>query len=687
MIQKLKNGKFRVRYDYGFNKFYRFLLNNQIRLEKRLASIKSSKKIKAVDLKIVEKELEENLKNINYLEREHGKPVNIKTRRSFNCRNKWQAELVEKLFKDAHDYEAKGEPVPDYLLKAIQGQKDAPYRKDFLEELGYQLASVSGNRAEVVANFSFTIFIEQADINTDWLAFHDIQENEVRQTAISLCSDQETLVLKGKTFLYTGSFIGITACEDYVKALHSLAKNKKVDGIIVNGPWVKYIFLHKTAQHQKILNSVRKLAEDNIKIYAIRSNVESAELIPELKELGITFLNKIEDENNLFLSHRFSRTSSKDQLGRFRDYSVNKNLFVYTTYVAFEPTLRKDKIRYIVGSGSSSFFTPTSRIWANSYDGQRMNAEKYENIGGHILRFDDKGEVYPSNFYYNQNTKSIMVNGDVFLTKNHKVEKSNLHLIISDAHVKIMNRKAFAGLIHFISKNRSRIKSISLNGDFFDNKLLSHHEEYNISGQIQNKLKHKSFLHEIAHSRYVLDLILKELGSFKKKVKLYFKMGNHEINSLKKITQKSITHFLDTMLDLETLLGLEDRGFEVIHSKKPYYIGNIPIYHGHEMRRDKASRVLGRESVCGHSHRGTIDNLGTILPTMQDCTSADYLPYHMEPWTLGWAVLQEYKGEVTRPELILFKENKFYDFEKIVQINKDIKEEVPKVLNLSFKLD
>jgi Icc-related predicted phosphoesterase len=687
MIQKLKNGKFRVRYDFGHNKFYRHLLTHQIKIEKRLEQVKSLKKTKPVEQKIIEKELQTTLEKISSLEREFGKPVNITTRRSFNCRNQWQAELVEKLFKDAHDYEAKGESIPDYLLKAIQGQQDAPYRKDFLEELGYQLASVSGNRSEVVENFSFSIFITQADINVDWLTQHQIQEQEVKKTAMALCSDQETIELKGKTFLYTGSFMGITACEDYVKALHRLAKTKKVDGIIVTGPWVKYIFLHKTAQHQKILNSVRRLAEDKIKIYAIRSNVESAELIPELKELGITFLTKIEDENNLFISHRFSRVSGKDQLGRFRDYSINKNLFVYTTYVAFEPILRKDKVRYIVGSGSSSFFTPTSRIWANSYDNQRINAEKYENIGGHILRFDDKGEVYPSSFYYDQNTKAIIVNGEVFLTKSPKIEKSDLHLIISDAHAKIMNRKAFAGLIHFIRKNRPRIKSISLNGDFFDNKLLSHHEEYNISGQIENKIKHKSFLHEVAHSRFVIDLILKELGTFKSKVKLYFKMGNHEVNSLKKITQKSITHFLDTMLDLETLLGLKDMGFEVIHSKKPYYIGQIPIYHGHEMRRDKASRVLGRESVCGHSHRGTIDNLGTILPTMQDASSADYLSYHEEPWTLGWAVLQEYKGHVTRPELILFKNDKFYDFEKIVQIDKPIKEEIPKILNISYKLD
>jgi hypothetical protein len=481
--------------------------------------------------------------------------------------------------------------------------------------------------------------------------------------------------------------MGITACEDYVKSLHKLAKIKKVDGIIVTGPWVKYIFLHKTAKNQKILNSVKRLADDNIKIYAIRSNVESAELIPELKELGITFLNKIEDENNLFISHRFSRVSNKDQLAKFRDLPTNKNIYVYSTYVAFEPVLKKDTLRYLIGSGSSSFATPTSRIWANSYDGQRMNAEKYENIGGHILRFDDKGHVYPSSFYYSEEARAIIVNGEVFGPTNAKSEKAGLHVLISDVHAKIMDRKAFNGFLYFLDKHKNNIKSVSINGDFFDNKLLCHHDEHNISGQIENKIKHKSFLHEVAHSRQILQMIVDALGKQRKNIKLYFKMGNHEVNSLNNIKKKSLTHFLDTMLNLETLLGLEDLGFEIIHSKKPYFIGGIAIYHGHEFRRDKASRNHGRESVCGHSHKSIIDNLGTVLPTMQSPVEADYLSYHIEPWTIGWGVLQEYKGHVTRPELVLYKDNKFFDFKEIKRISAPIVESPVKQITITYNLN
>ena len=71
---------------------------------------------------------------------------------------------------------------------------------------------------------------------------------------------------------------------------------------------------------------------------------------------------------------------------------------------------------------------------------------------------------------------------------------------------------------------------------------------------------------------------------------------------------------------------------------------------------------------------------------MQDSSSADYLSYYKEPWTTGWAVLHEYKGFVTRPELILYTKNTFFDFEKFVEIKKPVKDYVPKEITVTFKL-
>lgn len=682
MIQKLKNGKYRVRYDFGHNKYYKSLLREEGKLEKSLDRVRSLKRKKPVEEKMLQKELEVVRSEIIDMEANYGKPVNIKTRRSFNCRNKWQAETVESLFKDAHELEAVGKQIPKYLLDAVDNLKDAPYRHDLLEELGYQLASVSGLHTEVIKEFDYNLFLEQADIDDSWLEHYDISRDEVIKSALAICSDQETIDLKNKTYLFTGSFMSFTASEDYVKCLHKLAQEIKVDGIIVVGPWTKYIFLHKKAETQKVMNAVKKLTDD-IKVYAIRSNIESVDIIPYLKEMGITFLTKIEDDNNLFLSHKFSRIPKKDELTRYRDYPANKNLFVHTNYVAFEPVLRKDQVRYIVGSGSSSYYTPSSRIWANSYDGQRINAEKYANMGGHILRFDKNGKVFPSSFHYNQLTKSFCVNGKGYSYKG-KPEKADLHLLISDVHAKLMDRKAFKGLLSFISKNKDSIKSLAINGDFFDNVMLCHHNEFNISAQIKDKIAHKSFLHEIAHARHILEVLVSSLNN---NVQLYFKMGNHEVNSVRKILQKPLLHFLDTMLNLENLLGLKDYGFEVIDGRKPYYVGNIPIWHGHEMHRRKASRIHGSDNVCGHSHKGTIDNSGTILPTFEKAEHAEYLNYHLEPWTTGWAVLHEYKGVVSRPELILFSDDSFFDFENIVKVKSEYKEEELKEITIKFSLD
>jgi hypothetical protein len=304
-------------------------------------------------------------------------------------------------------------------------------------------------------------------------------------------------------------------------------------------------------------------------------------------------------------------------------------------------------------------------------------------MGGHILRFDKSSQVYPSSFFYNQDTKSVCVNGKAYPAKG-SVEQTDLHLLISDVHAKLMDKKAFNGFLSFVKENKKRIKSLGINGDFFDNVMLCHHNEFNISEQIKDKIAHKSFLHEIAHARYVLESILSNLEPG---TKLYFKMGNHEVNSVRKLLQKPLLHFLDTMLNLETLLGLHDYGFEVIDGRKPFYVGNIPIWHGHEMHRRKAARIHGKDNVSGHTHKGTIDNHGTILPTFETCKSAEYLRYFKEPWTTGWAVLHDYRGVVSRPELILFTDSSYFNFKKITKIKNEFKDKIPKQINIKFKLD
>lgn len=609
--------------------------------------------------------------------------VNLQTRRSFTCRNKWQAELVEELFKDAYKIEAQGEKLPSYLEKELQKLEEAPYRLDYLEELAYKLATFGSFNASVVEKYDYSLFLKQSDVNLDWLEKFEISDEEIRKNALRVCCDKETIPLEGKTYIYTGSFISFTVCEEFVTCLHKMAEYFKVDGIISNGPWGKYVFQHRSSENNKVLSTVKKLAS-KVQIYALRSNKESPELIPDLKELGIKFVSSIEDQHNLFLNHQFSNISQKDQLHRFRNYSVDKNLFVHTSYVAFEPVLRNNNIRYIVGSGSSSFNVPTSRMWSSAFDASRLNSEKYDNIGGHLLRFDAHGKVYSSGFFYNKKDKSLSCNGMVFPLKGNPYQ-GKLHILLSDLHTETMDLVAFNGMIQFITKHSSRIKSLCINGDFLDNVLINHHDEDKIKTQIENRERYKTFLHEIANARQILETIVKALGP-NKKIRLLFKYGNHELNSIKKVLNKPLIHFLDSLLNIDSLLGLSEMGFEIIEGKAPYYIGDIPVFHGHEMSRPKASSVLGK-SVSGHWHRGKIDNDGVMLPTMQDQKKVDYLRYHITDWTTGWGVSVETEnGVVEKPELIIVQDGKYFDFEDIKATKEYLKPKSPEKINITYKL-
>jgi hypothetical protein len=688
MIQKLKGGKYRARYDYGHNSYYKWLLREAKRIQKDVESLRAELEEDQQDTRQIKKllnELADVTYDIQVMESEYGKPVHIKTRRSFNSRHKWQAEYAESLFKQAFEYEAEGLEVPRSLERLMNQLQEAPKREDYLEELSYQYASVAGFHEEVLQHFDYELFLEQADVNTEWLEQFQISSREVSTKAVGFCSNIDNLVLKNKKYIFTGSFISFTACEGYINALKTLASQEKVDGIICAGPWIKYIFLHKTGKSQKILNCVRDLCA-SVNVYAIRSNKESAEMIPRLKELGIQFVRGIEDEKNLFLNHKFGNQSNKDQLTRWRDYDKNKNLFVPTTYPAIEPKLKADRVQYIIGSGCSSYITPSARIWAHAYDSQSLNSEKYDRIGGHILRFDSDSNVYPTTFHYNEKTKSILCSGRAYLKT--KVEQGKIHLLVSDAHMLGIDKKAYSGLIQFIIKNRDDIASLVFNGDFFSNSILSHWNERDIKKQIDLKQLHKSFLHEVAITRQ----LIKEITEYatdngRRNIRKVYKMGNHEINSFKKLKAKSLMHFLDNMLDLDPLLELSKQGFEIISGKKPYFVNDVPMLHGHELSRLQINRIWGDKSTVGHWHRGTIDNLGTILPTLEDSEDVEYMPYHKTAWTPGWGIVTEYKGQSEKTELILVYNNKFYNLEKIVKTKSMGNFEMPKEITITYKLE
>jgi len=682
-----KTKTWRVRYDYGHTSYYKKLIKEKIRIQKNLNSLEKQDKYSKKEWNNQQKQIGYITNKIYALQKKYstpGKEVAIKTRRSKAVKTEWQAKFVNDHFKQAYAFEAEGDALPQPLKEILRGINEAPDRTHYIEELGYFYAAMGNFDVNVLKNLPYAQFLDQSDANVIWIKFLRIHENDIKNCAIDVSTDHEKVSLKGKTFIFTGSFVSYTTNEHHVNCLINIVKKQKIDGIIITGPWTKSIFLHKTVNSNEILDSVRKLVK-LVPIYALRSNQEKIEFIPELKDLGITFVTTIEDEKNLFLNHKFSHTSTKDQFKKFKDFDTDKNLFVYTSYVGFETQLKKDKIVYLVGCGSSSVNTPRSRVWANSFDTQRFNSMKYDSTGGHILRFDKKSNVSVSTFHYNRILKGIMVDGQLYCPEIRKKQKCNFHILLSDIHVNYMNPIAFTGLLQYLEKYKKQIKSLSINGDFFDNAVLSHWDEHRIDEQIKNKKIMKSYLHEIALARNVLKEIVSKVNP---QTKLIFKWGNHEINSIKKLLSKSLTHFLDTLLNLRLLLGLDDLGFEVIDGKKPFFIGDFAIMHGHEMSRPKARRIHGRKNISGHLHRCCIDNNGVCLPSLQESDSAEFMPYYRQNWANGWSVAHEFNNVIEKPQFILIHDkNKYYDFDTVVEIKKIIKIEIPKEISLTYKLD
>lgn len=644
MIQKLPNGAYRVRYDFGFLKRYNYLKKQT---------------------KLTEKQAEEF--------REVEEKSKTKTRRSYCCKHLWQAEHVEKIFKAAYELESAGKIVPPSLLKI----EEVPDKMKYLEELAYSMASLCGFQEELIDNIDYTLFLDQVDANKWWLRNLEISPEDIRVWAKTSCIGPSDIELPGKTIIFTGAVTGFTGCEDYLDCLRTLALEIKADAIVTVGEWVKTIFLHKSSRSNRVLPALRRLA-NSVKILAIRSNRDIPEMLHELKDIGITFINGIEDEKNVFTGLRLYRSSTKDQLSRFEESFTGKNVFAYTTYVGLKTQAQKGgDPRYLVGSGSSGYNTPSARLWTTAYDSQLFHSGIRDNIGGHILRFDEDANVFPTTFRYLN--EQIYFGGNVY--RKRGFEKGETHVLVSDFHASSLHKEGFGCLLHFLKNNP--VKSISINGDFFSNKILCHHHEKNIREQVRAAKKDLDFLKEIAHAKSCLMLISESVGNAKK----IFKLGNHEVNSIRNFVKKDTNHFLESMLDLTVLLGLEELGFEIVQSEEAYEVGGLTILHGHEMTTIESDKIFGKNTVRGHSHGLCIGPYSMTLACLEDPSKAGYLPHKYTSWAPGFAVITELDGDATLPQPITIKGKRYAGFDRIHEVSGAPEIPLPETLSLTYKLN
>lgn len=677
----------RVRVDHGHEIFYRKLSKDKQIVSEEIEKLEKDSNRNKTELnrkKVILSSLETQLFQLRTIHKKGPGEEFTLPRHSVYVETETQAKYVDRIFREYAAFEAEGREIPEALKETYEGIKKAPPLKEYLEDISESLAAISIYDVETIKNYPEDQYLELILKKGDYLQYHGITYPDIVAKAVELVLNPVSVDLRGKKVIFTGAFTSFTAISDFVKCLDKIAEHEKIDAIITAGPWEKTIFLNKSSSVSRVKKEVEKLIK-KYKIYALRSNQDSSVVVSKLKEMGVTFVNKIEDEKNIFSNYKLSHVSSKDQLSRFRDMGIPKNIFTYTSYVAFETHLNNDEIYYIVGSGSSSLNLGRSQPWVISFDSQTMNSDKYDSTGGHVLTFDENLNVNCASFHYNRDIdgSGILLNGRVF-RPNKKVVRCDLHVVTSDIHISHMNKYCFQGFLDFIEKERDGIKTLVINGDFFDNCVLSHWDEQRINEQIKNKLEIISFMHEVARARVALQDIVKRLNP---KTKLIYKMGNHEVNSLKKILGKSLLHFLDNVLDLTTLLDLDNLGFEVIDSRKSFKVSGIPFLHGHEKNPAKVRKEHSRKNVIGHFHRCSIDNDGVCVPGMQDSSKADYMPYYKQNWKNGWAVLHEFEGIGEKPQLMLISEdNEYYDFDSKVTVKNKYDAPLPREINLSILL-
>ena len=168
--------------------------------------------------------------------------------------------------------------------------------------------------------------------------------------------------------------------------------------------------------------------------------------------------------------------------------------------------------------------------------------------------------------------------------------------IMSDIHIPYHSHQALDEAIdYFINKN---VDSILLNGDVLDCYKLS---RYNPDPRNRN------FGQEIIAFQQFIKILKEALP----KAKIFYKLGNHE-ERYERIMITRCAEFLSIpYFDFENVLGCKELGIEVIKDQRIVYIGNLPIFHGHEVGLKSINVNPARSlflkthvsSMCSHLHR------------------------------------------------------------------------------------
>jgi predicted phosphodiesterase len=218
------------------------------------------------------------------------------------------------------------------------------------------------------------------------------------------------------------------------------------------------------------------------------------------------------------------------------------------------------------------------------------------------------------------------------------IVKAKKIAVLSDVHIPYHSITALSATFDKIAIEKP--DAILLNGDFID--------FYGLSRFMKDPRK-RSVAHELQAAREFLDI----LSNFN--AKIYYKIGNHEERYEHYLMQKAPELLGVQQFELKHLLGLHDRGIDLIGDKRIIKANDLNIVHGHEFGQSIFSPVnvarglflRGKVSAMqGHNHsvsEHTESNMnGDIVTTWSlGCLcelNPAYLP--INKWSHGFAFIE-----------------------------------------------
>lgn len=224
---------------------------------------------------------------------------------------------------------------------------------------------------------------------------------------------------------------------------------------------------------------------------------------------------------------------------------------------------------------------------------------------------------------------------------NYEMNEPGRTLILSDIHLPFHEKEPLEMAIDY-GINQKEVTTILINGDLMD--MFS----------ISKWLTPTKNVPDIAHE---INLTIEFFGWLRSMFagRIVYKLGNHEDRWEHYFYRKA--QEFEGVFKLDEMLGLEQRGVEMIKSRQKIKLGKLNVLHGHEFGSSVFSPVnpargiflrAKASTLVGHYHQTSEHTEGNIDHGRTSCFSTgclcnlqpEYRPFAHTKWNHGFAVVE-----------------------------------------------